>query len=233
MNLPSILETPPASNQVDLAYEQIEDLIVTMELAPGSRVAESALMRRLGIGRTPIREALLRLAADRLLIWLPRRGMVVRYIDFPTQMKVLEARRALESVLVPAAARRRSRAEAEMLAELVGGFRQLLGSGHNHELLRLDRKFIRMLVELSRNPFLAQIMPLYSLSRRFWLAHRELYLRHYRDETLTEFHIAIGEAVAEGNETLARERVAAFLSYVEEYTIYLGTELSGAEETIR
>lgn len=223
------LEFTSSESQVDLAYEKIEDLIVMMDLAPGSRVVEAALADRLQIGRTPIREALLRLASDGLLIWLPRRGMVVRDINFSMQMKVLEARRALESVLAPAAARRRSRAEAEMVARVVQSFRDLAGSGENQSLLRLDRRFIRLLVELSRNPFLGQILPLYSLSRRFWLAHRELYLRHYRDETLTEFHIAIGEAVAEGDEQKARACVTRFLDYVEEYTIYLGKELSEVE----
>ncbi|MFD1910869.1 GntR family transcriptional regulator [Halodurantibacterium flavum] len=225
--LPELREE--SDSQVDHAYERIEDLIVMLELAPGSRLVEATLAAQLGIGRTPIREALLRLAADGLLIWLPRRGMVVRDINFPLQMKVLETRRALESVLVPAAARRRSRAEAEAVERVVAHFRELLGTGQSQLLLRLDRRFIRLLVDLSRNPFLGQILPLYSLSRRFWVAHRDLYLRHYREETLTEFHIAIGEAVAEGDEAKAAERVGQFLDHVEEYTIYLGAQLSESE----
>ncbi|RWR28382.1 GntR family transcriptional regulator [Sinirhodobacter populi] len=224
--LPEALEPEKTENQVETAYQQIEDLIVSMELEPGARVSEVSLMTRLGIGRTPIREALLRLAADQLLISQPRRGMVVRDTDFPMQMKVLETRKALEGVLVPAAARRRNREEAAIMAGVVSGFRDLIGRGENLQLLRLDRRFVSLLVDFARNPFLAQILPLYSLSRRFWLAHRELYLRRFRDETLTEFHILIGEAVAAGDERLAHDRVTEFLAYVEEYTIFLGTELS-------
>ncbi|WP_428925060.1 GntR family transcriptional regulator [Marinibacterium sp. SX1] len=225
------LDADRAVNQVDLAYERIEDMIVMMEMQPGARVVESALVKQLDIGRTPIREALLRLAADGLLVATPRKGMTVRGISFSLQMKVFETRRALEMVLVPAAARRRTRDDAEILARVVQSFRELSGGDDNRELLRLDRHFIRLLIAYSGNPFLGQILPLYSLSRRFWWAHHELYQTQYRDQTLTDFHIEIGDAVVAGDETLARDRAEAFLAYVEDYTVYLGRELAGRERT--
>ncbi|MAC81375.1 MAG: hypothetical protein CML66_25325 [Rhodobacteraceae bacterium] len=225
------LDDDRVGNQVDLAYERIEDMIVMLEMAPEARVIESALVKQLDIGRTPIREALLRLAADGLLIATPRKGMTVRGISFSLQMKVFETRRALEMVLIPAAARRRTRDQGETLRQVVQQFRDLSGRDDNRELLRLDRHFIRLLIAFSGNPFLGQILPLYSLSRRFWWAHHELYLTQYRDETLTDFHIEIGDAVASGDETLAREKAEAFLAYVEDYTVYLGRELAGRERT--
>lgn len=216
----------PADNQAELAYELIEDMIVLMELEPGARVTEAMLATRLGIGRTPIREALLRLASDGLLIWLPRRGMVVRDINFSAQMKVFEVRRALQTVLVTTAARRRTRAEADQMLEMVKRFRKLLEGATQVDIMRLDRQFIRLLLELSRNPFLGQIIPLYSLSSRFWHAYQELYTNRYRYGTLTNFHIAIAEAVAAGDEAAARAHVEAFMDYVEEFTVYVGKELS-------
>jgi len=219
-------ETDASGSQVDLAYRMIEDMIVTLELAPGSRIAEATLVGRLGIGRTPIREALLRLAANRLLTWLPRRGMAVPEINIQLQLKVFETRKALEMLLVPAAARRRTQEEAQTIAQIAAEFRQLLGTDRHLELLRLDRRFIATLVEVSRNPFLHTIEPLYSLSRRFWLAHSDLYRTRFRDEPLTEFHIRMADAVAEGDEEKARRHTEDFMNYVEEYTLYLGTELS-------
>lgn len=216
----------PSRSQVDLAYGLIEDMIVTMELSPGARIAEAALVSHLNIGRTPIREALVRLATDGLLTWLPRRGMVVPEINIQLQLKVFETRKALEMLLVPAAARRRTHDEAKEITQIAAEFRRLLGSERNLELLRLDRRFIGTLITVSRNPFLHLIEPLYSLSRRFWLAHRDIYRTRFRDETLTEFHIRIAEAVAEGNEELALRHAEDFMNYVEEYTLYLGTELS-------
>lgn len=216
----------PADNQAELAYELIEDMIVLMELEPGARVTEAMLATRLGIGRTPIREALLRLASDGLLIWLPRRGMVVRDINFSAQMKVFEVRRALQIVLVTTAARRRTRAEADQMLGMVERFRKLLEGATQVDIMRLDRQFIRLLLELSRNPFLGQIIPLYSLSSRFWHAYQELYTNRYRYGTLTHFHIVIAEAVAAGDEAAAREHVESFMDYVEEFTVYVGKELS-------
>lgn len=223
--------TTPAApgSQVDLAYEQIEDMIVLLKLAPGARVTEAMLAQNLGIGRTPIREALLRLASDGLLIWQSRRRMVVREISFSMQMKVFEARRAIETVLVTAAARRRTSAEAERLTAIITRFRDLLDSGDPDEIMRLDRQYIRLLLELSRNPFLSQIIPLYSLSSRFWHAHHDLYRSRYQYGTLTDFHIRIGEAVVEGDEALARSRVDEFMEYIEGFTIYVGKELSDGE----
>lgn len=228
---PAAMPEAPAApgNQVDLAYEQIEDMIVLLKLAPGARVTEAMLAQHLGIGRTPIREALLRLASDELLIWQPRRGMVVREINFSMQMKVFEARRAIETVLVTAAARRRTRAEAERMTAIIARFRALLDSGDQDEIMRLDRHYVRLLLELSRNPFLSQIIPLYSLSSRFWHAHHDLYRSRYQYGTLTDFHIRIGEAVAEGDEALARSRVDEFMEYIEEFTVYVGKELSDRE----
>lgn len=219
-------DNTPSGSQVDLAYGLIEDMIVTMELSPGARIAEAALVSHLNIGRTPIREALVRLATDGLLTWLPRRGMVVPEINIQLQLKVFETRKALEMLLVPAAARRRTHDEAKEITQIAAEFRRLLGSERNLELLRLDRRFIGTLITVSRNPFLHLIEPLYSLSRRFWLAHRDIYRTRFRDETLTEFHIRIAEAVAEGNEELALRHAEDFMNYVEEYTLYLGTELS-------
>ncbi|MEI4472303.1 GntR family transcriptional regulator [Frigidibacter sp. MR17.24] len=213
-------------NQTDLAYQALEDMIVTMALAPGARVVEASLMKELPFGRTPLREAMMRLAAEGLLVAQPRRGMVVRELGFASQMKVYETRRALELVLVPAAARRRSAEQARALKRIMETFTEKLGSEDPHELLLADRSFIALLVSMSGNPFMRQLLPLYSLSRRFWLAYRSLFARRYRDEQLTEFHIQIAAAVIAGDEAAALERATAFLNFVESYTLYVGRELA-------
>lgn len=215
----------PGESLVEIAYQRIEEMIVTMELEPGSRVAEPFLVERLGMGRTPIREALVRLSVDQLLIWLPRRGMVVREINLQTQLKVLEMRRALEMVLVPSAARRRTPAEAEQVRAIVERFRSMRGDPDHVKILVIDREFILKFIEISRNPFLRAIIPLYALSRRFWLAF-ESRQSNFRPETITDFHIRIGTAVADGDEDEARRATSAFLDYIEDFTRYIGTEMS-------
>ena len=70
-------EIAPAQSLTDRAYADIEEMIVFLKLAPGSAISEAELSGHLGIGRTPIREALQRLARERLVQILPRRGIIV------------------------------------------------------------------------------------------------------------------------------------------------------------
>src|SRR5262249_44464891 len=90
------------------AYRQIEELIVTLQIPPGTVVSEAQLSERLAIGRTPIREALQRLARERLVVVLPRRGIMVSEINVRTQLRLLEVRRELERLIARSAARRAS-----------------------------------------------------------------------------------------------------------------------------
>ena len=86
-------ELAPPQSLTDRAYAEIEELIVTLRLAPGAPLSEAELSARLGIGRTPIREALQRLARERLVAIYPRRGVIVTEINVASQLRLLETRR--------------------------------------------------------------------------------------------------------------------------------------------
>ncbi|MBO6784692.1 MAG: GntR family transcriptional regulator, partial [Alphaproteobacteria bacterium] len=101
-----------SKSQAEQAYERLEEMIVTMQIAPGASISESELCEQVGMGRTPVREALQRLARQRLINILPRRGMVVTEINAETQLYLLELRRELDGFMVRAAARRRSQEQA-------------------------------------------------------------------------------------------------------------------------
>ena len=96
-------EAADARSLSDQAYYRIRELIVTLELAPGSPVSERELMERLALGRTPIREALQALARERLVEVYPRRGMFVSRVDVRDLAGLSEVRLTLE----PRAARLR------------------------------------------------------------------------------------------------------------------------------
>jgi DNA-binding GntR family transcriptional regulator len=83
----------PTKTLTQEAYRRLEEMIVTLELAPGEVVSEAILSRRLGIGTTPIREALLQLARENLVQIIPRSGVVVTAVDVRLQLEVLETRR--------------------------------------------------------------------------------------------------------------------------------------------
>src|SRR3954454_17226703 len=113
-----------AESLTEKAYRLIEELIVTLQIAPGTVVSEASLSERLGIGRTPIREALQRLARERLVVIMPRRGIVVADENINTQLRLIELRREIEPLLAQLAPRRASdeqrRTFTEIAAEMEG-----------------------------------------------------------------------------------------------------------------
>jgi DNA-binding GntR family transcriptional regulator len=123
------------------AYTLLEEMIVRLELAPGSAVSEAMLPSRLGIGRTPIREALQRHSRERLVRILPRKGVIVSEIDVKSQLRLLEVRREIERQMARAAAHRASAAERGQFVSLARAFRQSARARDDVSLLRTDRRF--------------------------------------------------------------------------------------------
>ena len=110
------LTAPPlgeAASLADQAYFAIRDLIVTLELAPGEAISEPELTARLGIGRTPVREALRRLAQERLVEVYPRRGMFVTTVDVRDLARLCEVRAVLEPEAARLAAERATQLDLE------------------------------------------------------------------------------------------------------------------------
>ena len=113
------------SSLSDKAYHAIRGLIVSLELAPGAVIDERELIERLEIGRTPVREALRRLAQERLVEVYPRRGMFVTGVDVRELARLSEVRVVLEPEAARLAAERANEADraelGALLAELDGG----------------------------------------------------------------------------------------------------------------
>src|SRR5437899_10826654 len=102
----------------DRAYRELEEMIVTLQLAPGTVLSEQALSVRLKIGRTPIREALQRLARDGLVVIMPRRGIMVSAINLRLQLRLLEVRRELDRLMASLAAERATADERQEFPEV-------------------------------------------------------------------------------------------------------------------
>src|SRR3954469_2440396 len=109
----------------DKAYHAIRGLIVSLDLAPGTVIDERELIERLGIGRTPVREALRRLAQERLVEVYPRRGMFVTGVDVRELARLSEVRVVLEPEAARLAAERATQSDraaiGELLVELAAG----------------------------------------------------------------------------------------------------------------
>jgi DNA-binding GntR family transcriptional regulator len=152
----------------DKAYHAIRELIVTLDLAPGAVIDERALIEQLSIGRTPVREALRRLAQERLVEVYPRRGMFVSGVDVRELARISEVRAALEPEAARLAAERATEPERE---ELAGLLRELEANGlADRELMALDERVHRAVYRCAHNDLLeATLEQYYMLSLRIWM----------------------------------------------------------------
>lgn len=214
--LSSEMRVAPGRSLAFTAHEILEDLIVTLQLPPGSLWSEEALSERIGIGRTPVREAVKRLEADSLIRILPRHGIMVAEIDHHEQLLSVDLRRDLEAFISTRAARRALRDERERLLALAGEIETCTLGGDVLAYLRNVLAANQCLAGAARNPFAARsIASLHAISRRFYFRyHEEL-------DNLIEvgrLHGARARAVASGDEEASRRRAVELLDYVEEYT---------------
>lgn len=146
----------------------VRDMIVSLELAPGAVIDERALVDRLGIGRTPVREALRRLAVENLIEVFPRRGMFVTKVEIRDLASLSEVRTTLESLAARLAAERATEAEREELTALV----KVVDKADPHDLrglMELDERVHRTIYRCSHNPFLESTLgEYYMLALRIW-----------------------------------------------------------------
>ncbi|HEY6821632.1 MAG TPA: GntR family transcriptional regulator [Burkholderiales bacterium] len=200
----------------DRAYRGIEELIVTLQLAPGSAVSEGMLSSRLGIGRTPIREALQRLARESLVVILPRRGIMVSEINARTQLRLLEARREVERLVARSAARRATAGEKTRMADLARRFEASAKKNDDRAFMRVDREFNELCLAAAKNEFAAGAMRLMQgLSRRFWY-------HHYKEAAdmpeTAKLHADIARAIARGDEAAAGRATDRLMDMVQSFT---------------
>jgi len=153
----------------DRAYDAIRGLIVTLGLPPGAVVSERELQERLGLGRTPVREALRDLARDQLVEVYPRRGIVVSGVDAGDLAELSEVRVMLESQAARLAAIRR---EPQDLAETIGLLDELArlpGAHDERQLIELDQRIHRHVYRCAHNAFLEETLERhYVLTLRIW-----------------------------------------------------------------
>jgi DNA-binding GntR family transcriptional regulator len=202
--------TDEAVSFADRAYYAIRELIVTLELAPGAVVREPELTARLGIGRTPVREALRRLAQERLVEVFPRRGMFVTKVDVRDLVRLCEVRVALEPEAARLAAERATQAD---LAELRGVLGELDGRRKRdpRALIDLDERIHRAIYHASHNPYLAETLEqYYAHALRIWMVA----LARTDIGAAVGGHHAVLEAVVRGDSAraarLMREHVESF-----------------------
>ncbi len=141
-------------SQADLAYREIRALIVTLELPPGSLLSEPELQERLGLGRTPVREALRTLAHERLVEVYPRRGMFVAALDPRDLAALSEVREQLEPYAARLAAERRNDEDLEVIDELIADLDAVAVAPDMRQLIELDQRIHHHIYRCAHNDFL-------------------------------------------------------------------------------
>lgn len=208
----SVIESAEsARSQSEAAYRRIRDRIVSLDMPPGSVVHEARLREELEIGRTPIREALQRLALENLVKSIPHRGTFVTEVNITDLARITEVRVVLEAHAAKLAAERLATSDRPAIQELLDVL-EAGGATDQRELMRLDQRIHRQIYRAARNSFLESTLERYlNLSLRLWylVLDREVRLR----EAVAE-HVELLRAVLAGDGSRAedgmRRHVAGF-----------------------
>ena len=201
--------TPPTL--AELAYTILEEMIVTLALPPGHLISEAELQRNLNLGRTPLREALQRLASERLVKITPRRGMVVTHVDARQQLMILRVRRPLDRLLVLGAA---ENLDGEQKAAMLQCARDIVAAAKANDagsFMRADRLYDQIVEEACDNQFAVDAAaPLHAHSRRFWYMYK-------RDRDLVQSakrHAAVMRAIGSGDADRIEEAQKVLMDYL-------------------
>jgi DNA-binding GntR family transcriptional regulator len=205
-------EAADARSLSERAYYRLRELIVSLELPPGSILNERELMERLGLGRTPVREALRTLAREQLVEVYPRRGIFVSTVDVRDLAGLSEVRNALEPVAARLAAERATAEDREGCTALLGELERVAAGESERALIDLDQRIHRHVYRCAHNRFLEQTLNEYFvLTLRIWFLALD---RVARLEDAVGEHRELLTAVRAGDaaaaEQVMRRHVAGF-----------------------
>jgi DNA-binding GntR family transcriptional regulator len=195
------------------AYEQIKDKLIMLEVRPGEPINDIALAAELGVGRTPVREALKRLETDHLVITYPRRGTFATVVDVTELGSISDLRQLLEPHAARRAAENASPRVRSQLRDTAENVRRLeLTDGDRAAILREDMAVHQLIYRSSGNPHLEEVLVRYdNLATRIWclvIDRLPDLAAHVRD------HAELLDAIADGDgDTAARlalEHVTGF-----------------------
>jgi DNA-binding GntR family transcriptional regulator len=196
-------ESGAARSLSDEAYLRLRDLIVSLELRPGSILSERELTERLGLGRTPVREALRTLAQEKLVDVYPRRGIFVSSVNARDLASLSEVRAVLESHAAALAAERATPQERGEATALIEELDRTAGEHDERRLIELDQRIHRHVYRCAHNPFLEETLnEYYVLTLRIWFLALDRVAR--LDEAVHE-HRQLMEAVRDGDPERAAE----------------------------
>ncbi|MQR00760.1 GntR family transcriptional regulator [Glaciimonas soli] len=202
----------PKLRAADIAYDTLENLIVTLQIQPGAPVVEAELIEMTGHGRTPLREALLRMTANGLIKQMPRRGLIVSDIEAAEHLTLIETRRVLDQLIAQSAARL---ATPQQRKDLVACAKRMVAAAKKGDLsayMQADQELDHVIHAACRNPSaVTAVIPLIIKCRRFWYA-----FQHEGDIVEgAKCHLQMASSVADGDPQNAAKGTNALIDYLE------------------
>jgi DNA-binding GntR family transcriptional regulator len=210
----------PASKGGSLAeqvYEQLKETIITLHFLPGQYLNEGALCAMLGVGRTPVHQALQRLELERLVEIMPRKGVIVQPDSIAEILKILDSRVTVEAELARNAAQQRTPEDTEVLKMLA---RRGYGNGQPADVdtfITGDRAFHEQFAKMAGNVVLSEFArSLHERSIRYWYLH--LWQTMDTKATIRQ-HSAIADMIARGDGDGAAKAVREHIESLRERLI--------------
>lgn len=200
-----------AESLAEVAYRRLEEAIVTLSLRPGAVLTETQLIGLVGLGRTPVREALIRLAQHGMVEILPRKGVLVADISAIDIIAALDARAVLERLVVDEAARRASPDERIAILAEAKAMGRAAEAGDAAGYMRLDKAFDALVGHAARSPYaIRAVEPLQALIRRAW------YHFERQDDLVpaAQHHGAVAQAIAGADSAAAMAASDALMAHL-------------------
>ncbi|WP_115788603.1 GntR family transcriptional regulator [Arthrobacter silvisoli] len=216
--LEALVSGPQGASLAEHAYLLLRDRLIMLDIKPGDPINDGQIAGELGIGRTPVREAIKRLESDHLVVSYPRRGTFATGVDITQLADVSEIRELLEPLAARRAARMAGPKVREELRDIAATISQLEeGKAGQHELMRYDIQVHRLIYKAAANPHLEDVLIRYdNLATRIWchmLEKMPSVTGHIAE------HVDLLNAIADGDE----ERAAALALH----------HVTSFEETVR
>lgn len=216
----SVAERHPTPQSLrDLAYESIKHRIITCEFKPGEYINEARVSAVLGLGRTPVHQAIDRLMLDGMVEVIPRKGVIVKPVSFDEVIQIIEARLIIEPQAIRLATERAEEGDIAALEDILGRAQQWAAVHNIEQMMLLDREFHLVLARATRNDVFADILRrLHERSLRFWFISLKD-VRHHGE--VQDEHRAIVEAISKRDvdaaEVAMRRHIESFRANVAQY----------------
>jgi DNA-binding GntR family transcriptional regulator len=209
------MQDPAKESLTDRAYTILEELIVTLVLPPRTTRTVAKLCEEIKIGRTPIRDALLRLKREGLVEILPRTHILITETTPQEQLRVLEIRREVERLLARTSAERATAAQRRQFSQPAAKILAAAGTGKGLVFVKLDGELNALICEAADNKFAASVMQCLSgHSRRFWFLHHDQTTDLKKTARL---HANEARAIAKGDKDRAAAACDMLIDYVEDF----------------